>query len=76
LKSLINSSQNRGSGASSGVVDILIKESVKTVVAGRFGDKMKKQLEANKIEYHEHAGIVKKTVEIFIKNKRSRNVQK
>ena len=75
LKSLKNPAQNRRSGASLGVVALFKKESVKTVIAGRFGDKMKNQLEANKIEYHEHAGIVKKTVEMFIQNKRSRNVQ-
>ena len=76
LKSIKNPSQNRRGGASSVVVDILIKESVKTVIASKFGDKMKNQLKANKIEYHEHAGMAKKTVETVIKNKRSKNVQK
>ena len=76
LKSLKNPSQNRGHGASSGVVNLLIKESVKTVIAGNFGDKMKKLLETNKIEYHEHAGIAKEIVETIIKNKRSKNEQK
>lgn len=76
LKSLKNSSRNRGRGASSGVVDLLIKESVKTVIAGRFGNKMRKQLETNKIEYHEHAGIAKDIVETIIKNKRSKNENK
>lgn len=76
LKSIKNPAQNQGRGASSGVVNLLLKESVKTVIAGRFGDKMKKQLEANKIEYHEHAGVSKKIVKTFIKNKRSKNAQK
>ena len=76
LKSLKNPFQNRGHGASSGVVNLLIKESVKTVIAGKFGDKMKKLLETNKIEYHEHAGIAKEIVETIIKNKRSKNEQK
>ena len=76
LKSLKNPSRNRGRGASSGVVNLLIKESVKTVIAGKFGDKMKKLLETNKIEYHEHAGIAKEIVETIIKNKRSKNEQK
>jgi len=76
LKSIKNSSQNRRGGASSVVVYLLIKESVKTVIASKFGDKMKNHLKANKIEYHEHAGMAKKTVETFIKNKRSKNVQK
>jgi len=72
LKSLINSSQSQERGASSGVVDILIKESVKTVIAGKFGDKMTKQLDTNKIEYLIHAGIAKDIVQTIIKNKRSK----
>ena len=75
LKSIKNPSMNRRGGASSRVVDLLIKESVKTVIAGKFGDKMKNSLETNKIEYHEHAGIAKKTVETFIKNERGKNAQ-
>ena len=76
LKSLINPSRMRERGASSGVVNLLKKESVKTVIAGKFGDKMKKLLKMNKIEYHEHAGIAKEIVETIIKNKRSKNEQK
>ena len=76
LKAIKNPSQNRRGGASSVVVNILIKESVKTVIASKFGDKMKNRLKANKIEYHEHTGTVKKTVETVLKNKRSKNVQK
>lgn len=77
LRSLINSSQNQGSGASSRVVNMLIKESVKTVVAGNFGDKMTGQLKANKIEYHIRAGIARDILETIIQNKRSkRNEQK
>jgi len=72
LKSLKNPSQNQRGGASSEVVAILIKESVKTVIAGKFGDKMTKQLEVNKIEYHEHAGIAKDILEIITQNKRSK----
>ena len=76
LKSLINPYQNQRGGASSGVLGILIEESVKTVVAGKFGDKMTKHLKANKIEYHENAGIAKEILEIIIQNKRSKkNVQ-
>ena len=77
LKFLKNPSQNQARGASSGVVSILIRESVKTVVAGNFGDKMIVQLEMNKIEYHEYAGIAKDIVETIIKTKRSqKNGQK
>ena len=67
LKSLKNPSLNQRSGASSGVVNLLMKESVKTVIAGKFGSKMANLLEMNKIQYHERTGIVKETVEIFIK---------
>ena len=72
LKSLKNPAQSQGRGASSVVVDILIKESVKTVIAGKFGDKMTMQLDANKIEYHVHAGIAKDIVEKITKDKRSK----
>ncbi|MCK4465162.1 MAG: NifB/NifX family molybdenum-iron cluster-binding protein [Bacteroidales bacterium] len=73
LKSIKNPSQMQGGGASSVVVDLFIKESVKTVIAGKFGDKMKKQLKANKIKYHERTGITKEIVETIIKNKRSKD---
>ena len=76
LKSKKNPYQSRGRGASSGVVSLLKKESVKTVIAGKFGYKMKRQLETNKIEYHEHAGIAKDILETIIKNKRSKNEKK
>ena len=67
LKSLKNPSHTRGRGASSGVVDLLIKESVKTVIAGKFGNKMKRLLKTNKIEFHLHTGIVKEVVDEMIK---------
>ena len=67
LKSLINPSQTRGRRASSGVVDLLIKESVKIVIAGKFGDKMKKLLETNKIEFHQQTGIAIEVVDELIK---------
>jgi predicted Fe-Mo cluster-binding NifX family protein len=76
LKSIKNPAQNQRGGASLSVTNLLKKESVKTVISGKFGDKMKKMLETNKIEYHERAGIAKEILEIIIKNKRSKNVQK
>jgi predicted Fe-Mo cluster-binding NifX family protein len=66
-KSLKNPSQKRGRRASSGVVDLLIKESVKTVIAGKFGDKMKRLLKSNKIEFRQHTGIAKEVVDKIIK---------
>jgi len=73
LKAIKNPSLMQGGGAGSVVVDLLVKESVKTVIAGKFGDKMKKQLKANKIKYHERTGIIKEIVETIVKNKRSKD---
>ena len=73
LKAIKNPSLMQGGGASSVVVDLLVKESVKTVIAGKFGDKMKKQLKANKIKYHERTGIINEIVETIVKNKRSKD---
>ena len=76
LKSIKNPALNRRGGASSVAVALLLKESVKTVIAGRFGNKMISQLNANKIEYHEHSGIAKKIVKTYLKNKRSKDEKK
>lgn len=67
IKSIKNPSQKQGRRASSGVVDFLVKESVKTVIAGKFGNKMKKLLETNKIEFHQHTGIVIEVVDELLK---------
>ena len=67
LKSIKNPSHKQGRGAGSTVVDLLKEESIKTVIAGKFGDKMIKLLETNKIEYHEHRGFVKEILAIFLK---------
>lgn len=66
IKSIKNPSQKQGRRASSGVVDLLLKESVKTVIAGKFGDKMKKLLKTNKIEFHQQTGIVIEVVDELI----------
>jgi len=73
IKAIKNPSLMQGGGASSVVVNLLVKESVKTVIAGKFGDKMKKQLKANKIKYHERTGIIKEIVKTIAKNKRSKD---
>ncbi len=67
IKSIKNPSQTRGRRASSGVVDLLVKESVKTVIAGKFGSKMKKLLDTNKIKFHQHTGIAIEVVDALIK---------
>ncbi|MCK4558223.1 MAG: NifB/NifX family molybdenum-iron cluster-binding protein [Calditrichia bacterium] len=66
IKSIKNPSQKQGRRASSGVVDLLLKESVKTVIAGKFGDKMKKLLKTNKIEFHQQTGIIIEVVDELI----------
>ena len=76
LKAVRNASQMQGRGASFEVINLLLKESVKTVIAGNFGDKMKNLLKTNKIEYFERSGIAKEIVETFTKNKTSKNAQK
>ena len=67
IKSIKNPGRTQRRGASSGVVDLLINESVKTVIAGKFGNKMKKLLKTNKIEFHLHTGIAKDVVDEMIK---------
>ena len=57
-------------------MNLLLKESVKTVIAGNFGGKMINSLEMNKIEYQKHAGIAQEIVETILKNKRSKNEKK
>ena len=76
LKSVKNPAKTQGRRASSSVVELLKKESVKTVIAGKFGHKMKNLLKTNSIEYHEHGGIAKKILETILKNKGSKDVQK
>ena len=73
IKSLKNPSRMLGSGASSGVVELLRKESVQTVIAGQFGDKMKKLLETNKIKYYDHTGIANEIVEKITGKKQSKD---
>jgi len=49
------------------VVNLLLKESCKTVIAGKFGDKMLYQLKESKIEYYEREGIARKVIQELIK---------
>lgn len=75
LKSIKNPALGYRRGASSGVINLLLEESCTTVIAGKFGDKMKIKLEANKIEYIECGGIADKVVRTFTQNSRSENAQ-
>ena len=67
LKSIKNPGVSTGRDSSAEVVNLLLKESCKTVIAGKFGEKMKNQLKASRIEYYERKGIVKKTLQTFLK---------
>ena len=67
IKSIKNPFQTQGRRAGSAVVDLLVKESVKTVIAGKFGNKMKKSLKTNKIEFHQETGIAIEAVDELIK---------
>ena len=63
LKSIKNLGQSSRRDSSSIVVNLLLKESCKTVIAGKFGEKLKSQLKANNIEYYEREGIVKTVIQ-------------
>lgn len=63
LKSIKNPGQNSSRNSSSIVIDLLLKESCKTVIAGKFGEKLKKRLKANNIVYYEREGIVKTVIQ-------------
>jgi predicted Fe-Mo cluster-binding NifX family protein len=67
LKAVRNPGQGRGRDSSMEAVELLPKESCKTVIAGRFGNKMRRQLETHNIDYHERTGIAADAVRLFIK---------
>ena len=72
-KSMKNPYQGQGSGTSLRVMDLFVNESVQIVIAGQFGDKMKKMLELNKIKYHEQAGVAKEVVGKIVNSKQSKD---
>ena len=76
IKAIKNPAQYQQGGASSSVTDLLKKESVKTLIAVKFGAKMKNNLKAAGIEYREHSGTAKEVVVSLIKNKRSKDAYK
>ena len=76
IKSIKNPAQGKRGGASSSVTNLLKKESVKILIANKFGDKMKNNLKAAKIDYQKQTGIASEVIEKFIKNKRSKNDKK
>lgn len=66
LKSIQNPALERRGGASRTVLDLLLNESCKTVIAGNFGDRMQSLLKANDIEYYEREGIVEEVLQAFV----------
>ena len=65
LKSIKNPALSMGGGASAEVVSLLVKESCKIFVAGKFGFKMQSQLRSNNIEYIEKQGLAKNIIKSF-----------
>ncbi|WP_459944591.1 NifB/NifX family molybdenum-iron cluster-binding protein, partial [Desulfocastanea catecholica] len=63
VKSVKNTGQSTRRNSSSVVIDLLLEESCKTVIAGKFGEKMQHQLKANTIEYYQREGIVKNVIQ-------------
>jgi len=67
IKSIKNPAQGRRGGASSRVTNLLKKEFVKILIAGKFGNKMKNNLNAARIEYQKQTGIAVEVVAKIIK---------
>jgi len=65
-KAIKNPALSRRGGASTVVIDFLLKESCKTVIAGNFGEKMINQLKANEIKYFEREGVVKSVMQTLV----------
>jgi predicted Fe-Mo cluster-binding NifX family protein len=65
LKAVKNPFSGSARDSSSGVVDLVVKESCKTMIAGEFGYKMQSRLKANGITYYERKGSVKKALRAF-----------
>ena len=76
IKAIKNPAQYQQGGASSSVTALLKKESVKTLIAVKFGAKMENNLKAAGIKYLEHSGTAKEVVETLIKNKRNKDANK
>ena len=62
-----NPFRDAAGGAGPKMADLLAEKNVTVVVAGAFGYKMAKALEAEGIKHHEATGIVKKAVEKLLR---------
>ena len=67
LEIISNPFRDAARGAGPKMADLLAEKNVTVVVAGAFGYKMAKALEAKGIKHHEATGIVKKAVEKLLK---------
>jgi len=76
IKAIKNPAQGQRAGASTSVTALLKKESVKILIAVKFGAKMETNLKAAGIEYREHSGTAKEVVDTIMKNKGSKDAHK
>ncbi len=67
LEVISNPFRDAARGAGPKAADLLAEKNVTVVVAGAFGYKMAKALEAKGIKHHEATGIVKKAVEKLLR---------
>ena len=67
LEIISNPFRDAAGGAGPKMADLLAEKNVTVVVAGAFGYKMAKALEAKGIKHHEATGIVKKAVEKLLR---------
>ncbi len=62
LKAVKNPFSASDRDSSSGVADLILKQSCKTMIAGKFGYKMQSRLKVHGIKYYERKGRVKETI--------------
>ena len=72
IKSVRNPAINSRQGASSEVIDLLLKESCEIVIAGQFGNKMQNLLKRNNIKFYKKDGIADKVIQSYVKKRRSK----
>ncbi len=72
LKSVNNPGLTGGRNSSAAAVDLFLRESTGTVIAGKFGVKMQNRLKMSGISYCEREGNARKTVQALVKNRSGR----
>lgn len=66
LKSIENPGQAIRRNSSSVVLDLLVKESCKFVIAGKFGEKLQNLLKNHEIKYFEREGVANSVVQELV----------